>query len=390
MSSFLTSDEIEALERPTGKARGLPGRVYGAEFFELEQERLFPRSWCAVGFASDVPNPGDIKPVELAGWPVLLVRGGDGRLRAFLNICRHRAMRVVSDPCKNVRSISCPWHKWTYDLEGTLIGTPRIGGQQCNVDPEIDLSDLSLQSIAVAQWQDLVFVNLDGRAPPFEAHIAPWVELVSDYDLEALNPSGGFELDYPGNWKITVEGAVEDYHLFACHPQILSDVLDSEPATHWSPRCFYAVSSTRRYEADADATEKHGVHDRLPSIRSANEGIAETTYFAGLFPTGFVQLRLHYLILATALPDGPDRTRLVFKFFYKGDAAADPSLAETRDNIVNEWQLIFEQDIPYMKYVHLNHKCPDIRRHLGGTRYAPAWEKNVHRFDRDVVAVMED
>ena len=390
LSSLITSAEIKALEEPTGKARGLPGRVYGDEFFKLEQKRLFPRSWCAVGFASDVSNIGDIKPVELAGWPILLVHGRDRRLRAFLNVCRHRAMRVVTEPCENMRSISCPWHGWTYDLDGSLLSTPRIGGQRCSVDPQIETAGLSLQSIAVAQWQDLVFVNVDGNVPPFEEHISPWVELIANYDLEGLNSAGGFELHYPGNWKITFEGAVEDYHLYSCHPQVLRGVRDSRPDTHWSSRCFYSVSSTRRYDADVNEDKKHGVDDQFSRILPNDESIEQTTFFAGLFPTGFVQLRLHYLILGTVLPDGPDRTELSFKIYYKGDAAFDPSLAKARKDILDEWQSIFEQDIPYMKYVNLNHNCHDLTNRLGGTRYAAAWERNVHRFDRDVVAVMND
>src|SRR5436190_6499381 len=98
LAAFLSDAELAAIRGPAENARGLPGRAYGAKFYELEQRRLFPRRWCPVAFASEVPEPGDVLPVELAGWPVLLVRGEDGRLRGFLNICRHRAMRVVPEP----------------------------------------------------------------------------------------------------------------------------------------------------------------------------------------------------------------------------------------------------------------------------------------------------
>ena len=95
---------------PAGEALGLPGRAYGEDFYRLEQRELFPRLWCVAGFSSDIPESGDMMPVELAGWPLVLVRGEDGEVRAFHNICRHRAMRVVPAPCRGHSALVCPWH----------------------------------------------------------------------------------------------------------------------------------------------------------------------------------------------------------------------------------------------------------------------------------------
>ena len=94
LADFLSEADLAAIRGPVENARGLPGRAYGAGFYELEQRRLFPRCWCPVAFASEIAQPGDALSVELAGWPLLLVRGEDRRLRSFLNVCRHRAMRV--------------------------------------------------------------------------------------------------------------------------------------------------------------------------------------------------------------------------------------------------------------------------------------------------------
>lgn len=98
LSNFLTEADLAAIRGPVEKTRGPPGRAYGVEFYALEQRRLFPRSWCAVAFAREAAEPGDAQPVDHAGWPLLLVRGKDRRLRAFLNICRHRAMCVQPEP----------------------------------------------------------------------------------------------------------------------------------------------------------------------------------------------------------------------------------------------------------------------------------------------------
>ena len=152
LADFIGDQEIAALERPLGEATGLPGRVFSAEFFELEQRCFFPRIWCPAGFASDIPDPGDALPVELAGWPILLVRGEDGEIRGFLNICRHRAMRVVTEPCKGRTSFTCPWHAWTYDLSGRLITTPKLGGDRLNQDPDFPTDGLALKPVRVGCW----------------------------------------------------------------------------------------------------------------------------------------------------------------------------------------------------------------------------------------------
>ena len=100
LADLLSERDIQELARPTGEASGLPGHAYGADFFGLETRRLFPRTWCAVAYESDVPTMGDALPVDVAGWPLVLIRGADQQVRVFHNVCRHRQMQVVPEPCK--------------------------------------------------------------------------------------------------------------------------------------------------------------------------------------------------------------------------------------------------------------------------------------------------
>src|SRR5262245_44270395 len=125
VEAILGQSTIEALKRPAGKAFGLPGAAFTSETFHaLENERLFPRSWTAAGVASDIPNAGDALPVTVAGLPLVLVRDRDGQVRAFHNMCRHRGMRLVAEPCSGKSVLRCPWHSWTYALDGRLMATP--------------------------------------------------------------------------------------------------------------------------------------------------------------------------------------------------------------------------------------------------------------------------
>ena len=163
----ITNDLIETLGCSTEKVEGLPGKFYGASFFEEERNRLFPRLWCAVGVASEIAHSGDAVPVDLAGWPVVLVRDHSGEVRAFHNICRHRGMSLLQEKVNGLEAFSCPWHAWRYGLNGHLLNTPRVGGETTHTQDGLDSSDLGLLPIRVAQWQDMIFVNLDGKAPAF-------------------------------------------------------------------------------------------------------------------------------------------------------------------------------------------------------------------------------
>jgi choline monooxygenase len=243
LGDFLIDADLAAIRGSVEAARGLPGRAYGAQFYALEQRRLFPRRWCPVAFASEIAHPGDTLPVELAGWPLLLMRGEDGQRRGFLNICRHRAMRIVPEPKRGLAALSCPWHGWTYGLDGKLTATPRVAGEKRHDDPRLCREDIDFKPVRLAQWLDLVFVDFQGEAPGFEEHIRPVTALLSNYALDDLHPVEEWSLVYPGNWKVAVEGAIENYHLPYGHPQLLEGGKAVNSLSHAGEGCFMAVSS---------------------------------------------------------------------------------------------------------------------------------------------------
>ncbi|MBT3640899.1 MAG: Rieske (2Fe-2S) protein, partial [Acidiferrobacteraceae bacterium] len=147
---------------------GLPNRYYSnREDFLAEREKIFAPMWVCVGFASNAPSPGDVFPIEFMELPLLLVRGSDQKLRVFHNVCRHRGHVLISTPGTVKQSLRCPYHSWTYTLEGKLARTPNIGGPGINQIESLDRSKFGLVEVASTQWHDLVFINLSGDAPPF-------------------------------------------------------------------------------------------------------------------------------------------------------------------------------------------------------------------------------
>ena len=386
LADFIGDQQTAALEGPIGQATGLPGRVFSAEFFELEQHQLFPRVWCPTAFASDIPDPGDALPMELAGWPILLLRGEDGEIRGFLNICRHRAMRVVTEPCKRSTSFTCPWHAWTYDLAGHLIATPKLGGDRLNHDAAFPTDGLSLMPVRVGQWLDLIFVNIDGKAPPLDQHLQPLEELLRPYyDLTDLRRAEAWSTEYPGNWKVAVETTLDEYHIPFLHPQLMTGVQRNNNANGYADGCYMMTSNARIYGDTRDAGSAMGYGQSFPRIlkESAPE---PRSHFIVLFPTGALQTRPNHALFGLFLPEGPDRTRITFAHYYPGTSATDSSFAPARQEMVRSWKEVFDQDVPIARDVHRNHK---LRDHVGlATRMTPAWEAGVASFYRSLIGVM--
>lgn len=169
--------DLAAVDRPIEQARGLPNWLYTtAAGWSLERERLFAPTWACVGFGKDVPAPGDVRPVDLMGLPLILLRDHAGEIRVFHNVCSHRGLELVTEPCRVKHHLRCPYHSWTYGLDGSLTKTPMIGGPGRNDCPGFDRSRHGLKPVRSAVWFDVVFVNLSGTAPDFADHVAPLAE----------------------------------------------------------------------------------------------------------------------------------------------------------------------------------------------------------------------
>jgi choline monooxygenase len=386
LSDFLSQSDIDELHKPLGEAAGLPGRVFGREFYELEQRTLFPRTWCPVAFASDVPEPGDAHPVELAGWPILILRGKDKQIRAFLNICRHRAMRLVTEPCKGRSTFTCPWHAWTYDLEGKLVATPKLGGERQNRDAAMNVDGLGLKPVRVAQWLDMLFVNIDGNAPPFEEHVRPLNELLEPYyDLSTLVRAESWSTVYEGNWKVAVETVLDEYHIPFAHPQLTQGIKHNNNVNGHRDGLYMMTSNARIYSNTRESAKAMGYQFPFPPILkpSAPE---PRSHFITIFPVGAIQTRPNHALLGLFLPDGPEKTNITFVHYYPGDSAHDPASAAARADNAVAWKEVFAQDVPFALYVHKNHQ---LRDDAGiGTRMAPAWEECVASFYRSMIDVM--
>ena len=193
----------------------LPGWIYrDPEFFEAEMERVIRPSWQIVCHLSDIANPGDWHTLDYLGESVIVVRGDDGAVRAFANVCRHRASRLVAGSRGCARRLTCPYHAWTYGLDGRLIGVPRKGEY-----PGLDQSRLGLVPVELELYRGFVFVRLEGGGPSVAEMIGAYDEEIAPYRFEALEALGRVTLrPRDVNWKNVADNYSDGLHIAVAHP----------------------------------------------------------------------------------------------------------------------------------------------------------------------------
>jgi len=198
---------------------GLPPWTYfNAELLELEKSQLFRKTWQCVGHSSDIPEAGDYLAFGIVGERALIVRGKDGQIRAFHNVCRHRGSRVVANDHGHCKSaLVCPFHGWSYNLDGTLRAVP-----QARSFPALDAKEHGLQPVDLEIWHGFIFVRfVAGNQPPLPKVMARYDEAVRPYRLDEVKPYSGFRTEaMPVNWKAVRDVDNEGYHVPVAHPAL--------------------------------------------------------------------------------------------------------------------------------------------------------------------------
>ena len=233
----------------------LPGWIYrDPEYFEVEMERVIRPAWQIVCHANEIAEPGEWRTLDYLGESVIVLRGQDGEIRAFHNVCRHRASRIVSGQSGCARRLTCPYHAWTYALDGRLIGVPNRSDY-----PGLDPSALGLIPVELEQWRGFVFVRLDPGGPSVAEMMARYDAEIEPYRFEALQAIGRVTLrPRDVNWKNVADNYSDGLHIPVAHPGLtrlfgrgyrieaeahvdrMSGDLVERPSTHLSERAYQA------------------------------------------------------------------------------------------------------------------------------------------------------
>lgn len=206
------------------------------ELFQLEVQRIFHQDWVCVGRTEQVAQPGDWFTTEIAGEPIVLTAGADGEISALSSVCRHRSMAIASGS-GNSQRIVCPYHRWSYSLDGALVGAPLMD-RPVNVDG----SPCALPRYAVESWLGFVFVSLATDPEPLGPQLEGATRTLEPYEMERWRILIAFDEVWDGNWKLGLETALEGYHLDGLHAGEIASMMPSrgsrfiEATDRWS--CF--------------------------------------------------------------------------------------------------------------------------------------------------------
>lgn len=302
------------------RASTIPSSWYTRpEVLAIENERIFLHTWQPVGQAAKVANPGDYFACEVAGEPIAAVRGADGVLRAFSNVCRHRASIVVQGSGRT-KSLRCPYHGWTYALDGKLLGAPEFEGVA-----DWDKSGICLPQVRAEIWGPFVFVNFDGQAPPLAEVMGDIPSKVAEIgcDIDRLHFSYRRDYVIKCNWKVYIDNYLEGYHLPVAHPSLFRELDYNQ----------YRVETFRYYSSQYAPLRpaKPGQMRRY----SESDGSERALYY-WIFPNFMLNVYPDNMSSNIILPLGHDQTLTIFEWFTYGDAEVGKETVDFSDEIQQE------------------------------------------------------
>ncbi|MGZ3632312.1 MAG: aromatic ring-hydroxylating oxygenase subunit alpha [Candidatus Limnocylindrales bacterium] len=372
LRSPFTSDEIAAVRRPFRGASLLPGRAYHDEaVWEFEREQWFFQDWVCVGRAEEVPEPGTFIRRDFLGEDVLIVRGRDGEVRAFYNVCRHRGTCVVEPESGAAVRFQCPYHAWIYDLDGSLVRAKHMEDVE-----DFSLETFGLRPIRLAAWQGFLFLCFSEATPPLRQYMGDWFEHHAEFgrDYARLRRAARLEYDVAANWKIVAENYSECYHCPGVHPllnkltpyDLGEDFLPSGP---WKGGWMLFADGFQTMSLDGD---RHG----RPLLAGTSPTDARRIYYYILWPNLIVSVHPDYVLTHQAWPDGPGRTRVACDLYLDEASVGRVEVADA----IDFWDLTNRQDY---HVVELQQRGTRSRSWQAG-RYSNQ-EAAVHAFDLMVV-----
>src|SRR6266550_2521246 len=376
-----TQTKTTTLFRKTGEtfhagAETLQQRYFlSPDIFAEELEKIFARQWVLVGHQSQLGEAGNYFIAEVAGESLILASDQRSTIRAFYNVCRHRGSRLLEDQNGNTAAIQCPYHAWTYGLDGRLLGVPHMSDV-----PGFNKTDYSLHPVNLALWEGFIFVNLadastrlrrstarqaerDGYTS-LEKWFAPLAGKFSRWNLPALRSAKRVEYDVRGNWKLIFENYSECYHCLGVHPELskISPYDSAENDLTEGPFLggFMRIAKGRSLTmsgnacavriADASrARDRSPACNRNPSQEIENDhdherehGGKNRVFYYSIFPNMLLSLHPDYVMVHQLQPQSPERTLILCDWFFHPDAFKHNDF--NPDDAIQFWDMVNRQD----------------------------------------------
>ncbi len=311
-------DELrENVSVPFEQAKAMPPSVYTSEvFLQRELDDVFAKEWFCVGRSSALVAPGDYVTLDLAGQPIIVLRDNAGYLKAMSNVCRHR-MSTLLEGRGNTSSIVCPYHAWTYNLDGSLRGAPAM-----SQNAGFCKSDYSLPEIRCEEWLGWVFVTLNHEIEPVSERLANVEALIDDYDMGNYTETFFETHVWDTNWKVLAENFMESYHLPVCHAETVGGLSKLEEMVCPPGEAAFNYHTILKDESLKIALA-HPNNTRMTGERR------RTTFLLAIYPSLLITLTPGYFWYLSLHPEGVGQVRIAFGGGMSKDFMGDPNAEES-------------------------------------------------------------
>ena len=379
--NIINKKKLDLVNKPIHKAHGLPNECYTSkEYTLIERKKIFEDKWVVIGVASSLPNIGDIKPLDLLGLPLLIVRNKKNKIKVFHNVCSHRGVKLVSEIGKNKNVIRCPYHSWSYNFDGNLIATPHIGGMNKHKTSSFNKSDNNLKEIRTYVWLDLIMININNNEISFENYIKPlsdrWAKFWPLKDRKLIKHSkdfGYFQLTAKCNWKFAIENYCESYHLPWVHPGLNSySKIDDHYHIQGLPNRF-AGQGTEVYNPRLKGNKKFPCFPNWPKKK---EKIAE---YIALFPNVMLGIHKDHFYAYWLEPVNHEHTIEHMELYYVGENAANSKKFKSlRKQNHKLWKDIQKEDVDIIQRMQIGRNSPSYN----GGNFSPVMDNPTHHFHK--------
>jgi len=345
---------------------GLPSEAYtDKKFWDNESKTVFTNNWVFVGFAHELRKIGDVIPITVAEQPILLVKNTKEKILAYHNVCSHRCLKLVDQP-KNVKKIiSCPYHAWSYDLDGNLVASPHFGGTNNHSPKGFHKKNNGLKSIRLKVWYDWIFININNNAKSFKEYAATLIKQLKNINLQNIKPVA--TLDFGNvytNWKFLIENFIEPYHVQFVHKQTTSQPLKDH----------YTIVDGNCYGSGVDLNEED----------SSSSSLSVSSKYLSLFPNFIIGTyypgQLGVYLNSPIEPGITYQKRIIY-------TTEGHNLNKMEINNQKElWWKVHKEDHHICERLQLGRSSPISKK---GGLLSPHWENSVRAFHKTMIKSMK-
>lgn len=348
-------------------AKSLPPSIYhSSEILKLEQEHLFQKEWICIGRTAEIPDQGDFLCRDIVNAPVFVVRQRDDSVKAFANVCVHRSSRLLSG-AGHLSRISCPYHSWTYELDGQLIGAPFM-----DKTPGFDVANHKLKELVCETWQGFIYASLQADPEPVGERLSELTGLVGDFRMANYVPVFSEEETWNTNWKCLVENFMDAYHLHRVHKKSFGKYGSSEDQTH----LFTGEDAfTYHYVQEDEGPRSVNAHPDNSWLQGPDR---RRTWLINIFPSHVMQLQPDMLWYLSILPDGLDKVNIRWAVSIPAEILEGAKVGQAIiDEVMELIRQVNSEDRPIVENVFRATASPDAAQ--GPLSYL---ERNVWEFGR--------